>query len=189
MLNSTGLLYICAAAGFIVIVGSMFLLAKGRIYIDSQTKDITDIELPFGIKMKTNAPTIMMFLFGAVLLAYPVWQASKSEVTKDKRIYLTGKVESTEPVKVSVLVAERAETIGDFNIEVPLVRANYILAYTAKNGTSYVARQERLLNGTEDGFIKLDPVKVQLTTPSSDVLSALPAPLRTEDASALSEFR
>lgn len=184
------LLYVCAAAGFIMVVGNLYLIAKQRVYIDSQTRDVTDIELPFGIKMKTNTPIIVMFLFGAALLAFPVWEATRHEEKKNRSIFLSGNIESSEPVKVTVIIADRSDVTGTFNVEVPLTSANYTVTYTIRNGTSLIAREEVLLSDDEkDSVKKLRDVKAQIERQAANVIATLSQPTRTESASALSEFK
>ena len=77
-LGNLSLLLLCALAGLILVLGSLFLLWKGRIYLDREGNSMSEIELPMGIKFKSQFPVLIMFLFGAALVAYPAHRASQA---------------------------------------------------------------------------------------------------------------
>ena len=67
------LFVLCSAAGLVLVVGSLLLLWKGRIFLDAKGTDISHVELPMGIKLDTHAPVLVIFLFGVFMLVFPVY--------------------------------------------------------------------------------------------------------------------
>lgn len=56
-----------------VVVG-IWLIYQQKIYIDAESKQVTEIETPIG-KFRTNLPALVLFAFGFVPLVYPIVQA------------------------------------------------------------------------------------------------------------------
>ena len=50
------LYYLCSVAGLVMVVGGIWLIYKEKIFIDRETKQITEIEIPGGWKFRTNIP-------------------------------------------------------------------------------------------------------------------------------------
>jgi hypothetical protein len=170
-----GLYYLCAISGLVLVLGSLILIGKGRIYIDAETKKVTHIELPFGIRLTSNAPVLIMFLFGSFLLAFPIYQikdiqknAIVQQECKSKRIYLTGKFEWPEPLQVYVYAADPHNSVAseEISVEVPLMQCRYIVAYWARDRTSLVGQEIVTLDGTEDKA-KLNGPKTKFVPPPS----------------------
>lgn len=90
-----GLLYFSAAAGFIIVLGSILLIWKGRILIDTEGQTVTEVELPFGFRVKTQMPFVIMFLFGAFLLALPLFMI-RNRIDVVPTLLVTGKLPSKE---------------------------------------------------------------------------------------------
>jgi hypothetical protein len=107
-----------AAAGLFLILAATWLLYKGRIYIDSTTKQPTSFELPFGVKLQTQAPTLVLFMIGAALLFYPIDRARRLVVDQ---IQIDGAVDSDSfPVEVhAVVTSENVHQAGKFTLSVP----------------------------------------------------------------------
>jgi hypothetical protein len=191
---STGtltLLYLCAIAGFFVVIFSLLLIAKGRIYIDSQTKEVSDIELPLGFKFKTNAPVILLFLLGGGLLTYPVWQVTRATgkpFDSQRRAYLNGKIESLEPVRAVAVADEKYDVIGDFNLQVPLAECQYTVIYTARNGVTRLGQEIVELKADQSQYTLKGP-NAKLVSVPSDPLAELKAPIREEPKANLAEFK
>ncbi len=127
------ILYICSIAGLLVVIGSFVLLWKGRIYLDRETKQVTEIELPLGIKMKTNLPVIMLILIGGALLVYASTEVRKfgEEITVDGD--LSG---STASIQLYASVAATSlPRGGPFSLSLPVTHPSrkYMLLY-AVNG-------------------------------------------------------
>lgn len=156
-----GLWYVCASAGFIMIVGSLILISKRIIMLDTQTKEvITEIRLPFNIRLKTNLPTIIMLSLGVLLLVFPIWQANEREKTQSqeradararnlRRIVLKGPIEYPEPIKVYVIASQKAEVLREVSLEVPLSQCTYTVAYYCGNGARKLDDEEVILKGDE----------------------------------------
>src|SRR2546421_3496604 len=90
-MENLGLLYISAAAGFIVMIGSLILIAKGRVMVDVTTQSIQEIRLPFGFRLRTQSPFVILFFFGTFLLAMPLIMVRQQlEVTPN--LLVTGKI-------------------------------------------------------------------------------------------------
>ena len=90
-----GLLYFSASAGFIIVLGSLLLIWKGRILIDTEGQSVSEVELPFGFRVKTQMPFVIMFLFGAFLLALPLFMI-RNQLDQVPTLLVTGKLPSRE---------------------------------------------------------------------------------------------
>ena len=103
----TLLYYLSSATGMIMVVGGIFLLYTEKIYIDSQTKEVTALETPVGT-FRTHAPALTLFMIGFIPLIYPIYQLSKDEVkVKQARQEERQKQEDkAENVKVQNLLEE-----------------------------------------------------------------------------------
>jgi hypothetical protein len=141
-----GLLYVCSIAGLIVVVGSLWLLWKGKIYFDKETGQVTEVELPFGFRVRTNIPAVVIFVLGAFLLVVPILKMP----AESGRIRLAGRINSAEPLKVYAVAGER-ESTGDVALEVPLSNFDYEVSYWAKQGRVLVDKELVHLTGTERG--------------------------------------
>lgn len=123
------ILYICSIAGLLVVIGSLVLLWKRRIYLDRETKQVTEVELPFGIKLKTTLPVFALFLIGAVLLMYSATEVRKfgEEITVDGD--LSG---STGSIQLYASVAATSlPQGGPFSLSLPVTHPSrkYMLLY------------------------------------------------------------
>ena len=68
------LFYLVSGSGLLMIGGSLLLVWKEKIFIDQESKQPVAIELPLGLRFKSNAPALALFVLGAFLLIYPVMQ-------------------------------------------------------------------------------------------------------------------
>ena len=123
------ILYLCAIGGLFTIVVSFWLLWKQRIFLDSASKEITEIELPLGIKVKTNLPVILLILIGGALLMFSVTEVRQfgEEVTVD------GKVSGTA-TSVELFASVASQSLpqgGDFSFPLPVTHParKYTLLY------------------------------------------------------------
>jgi hypothetical protein len=126
----TLLYYLSSVGGLVMIVGGIWLIYKQKIYIDSQTKQVTQIELPFLGKLKTNSPVVVLFVLGFAGLFYPIY---KSETNY---WHLRGEVSSgIHPVAVyAVVQSEPLPQDGPFDLALPkLSSGNYtpLIIYVA----------------------------------------------------------
>jgi ABC-type Fe3+-siderophore transport system permease subunit len=157
------IVYVCAFSGLAIIVGSFLLLWTQRIYLDHETKQVIEIELPLGIKLKSNLPVVTLILIGGALLIYAVSESQQfsEEVTADGN--LTG---STSSVQVYASIASAAlPNGGTFSLPLPVTHPSrkYMLLYTvngdvlahqdfdpaADNGKSLPAFQITLPSGPQ----------------------------------------
>lgn len=124
------ILYLCAfGGGLFTIVFSFWLLWKQRIFLDSTGKEITEIELPLGIKVKTSLPVILLILIGGAVLMYSVneVQQIESELTVDGQV--SGTAESVE--LFASVASQSVPQGGDFSLSVPVTHPTrkYTLLY------------------------------------------------------------
>ncbi len=193
-----GLWYVSAGAGFIMIVGAVVMLSKRILVLDSQTGEYsTEFTMPFGIKVKTNLPVILMFVLGGFLLLVPIWLANQREKNridserlaaenKLRRISLKGPISYPDPVKVYVVAAEKADALNEVNLEVPLSRCGYTVAYWCANGARKLGEETINLTGDEkEPFFQLNGYKGK---GEADPLCKL-GEMRKEDPKDTSEFK
>jgi hypothetical protein len=128
------ILYICAIGGFLIIAASFFLLWKRRIFLDRTTKEVTEIELPMGIKAKSQAPVILLILIGGVLMMFSVVEAQKFA----EEITVNGQVNGSHTsVELYASVASQAVPHGGkFSLPLPVTHPSrtYTVLY-AVDGT------------------------------------------------------
>jgi hypothetical protein len=67
-------LLLAAISGAIVMLSTMLLIGLRRIYVNEQTKQVTEIEFPLLGKMKTQSPALFLVAVGFMLLGYAVYQ-------------------------------------------------------------------------------------------------------------------
>jgi len=111
------LYYLSSFAGLVMVVGGIWLLYKQKIYIDKESKQVMEIELPIG-KFKTNLPALGLFALGFVPLIYPMTQCSDMR----SQLHLKGSVDGDAfPVQVYAVVrTDSLNQPGNFNLRVPL---------------------------------------------------------------------
>ncbi|MFL6230822.1 MAG: hypothetical protein ACJ741_18770 [Pyrinomonadaceae bacterium] len=136
-MNQVGLLYICATAGLAVVTGSLFLIWKGRILIDTENNTVSEVQLPFGFRIRTQLPVVVMFFFGAFLLALPLLLIRKSfEMTPV--VTLVGHIQSdqrpSQPLKAYAMAAD-CDATNEVRLKVPFVQDTdfKVLYYDKKN--------------------------------------------------------
>jgi hypothetical protein len=134
-MSQLGLLYICATAGLIVVAGSLFLIWNGRILIDTENNSVSEVQLPFGFRIKTQLPVVVMFFFGAFLLALPLFVVRKSFETTPV-VTLVGQIQSSQrqPFKAYAMAAD-CDATSEVRLKVPFVQATdfKVLYYDKKN--------------------------------------------------------
>jgi hypothetical protein len=119
------LYYLSSFAGLVMVVGGIWLLYKEKIYIDSESKQVTEIELPIG-KFKTNLPALVLFALGFIPLIYPM--AKCSGMLSELRLH--GRIDGDAfPVQVYAVVrTDSLNAPGDFSLRVPEL-ADYKILY------------------------------------------------------------
>jgi hypothetical protein len=93
------LFYLVSFAGFVMIVGGIWLLFKEKIYLDRESKQPIQIETPLG-KFTSNYPALALFALGFIPLIYPIYAVNN--LTDYVRL---------EPVKIRGLAQANAEPV------------------------------------------------------------------------------
>ncbi len=155
------LYYLPSVIGGIMLVGGIYLLAKKKIYLDKTTKEVTDIELPFGLKVKTNVPALVYFAFGLALMIWPMLNAGSITVQK---CVIRGQVHAdTHPVQVyAVIKWDSLVQDGAFSFPVPrLFEAGecYKILYVCQN---LVAEDLADLAGLQGNVLNLTQKQMQV---------------------------
>jgi len=116
--NVIPLYYLSSFAGLVMVVGGIWLIYKQKIYIDSESKQVTEIELPIG-KFKTNLPALVLFALGFVPLIFPLYQCHGMF----SQLSLKGSVEGDgDAFPVQIYAVVRTDSLnrpGDFSLKVP----------------------------------------------------------------------
>lgn len=146
------LYYLSSLAGLIMVAGGIWLIYKEKIYIDRESKEVTEIETPLG-KFKTNVPALVLFALGFVPLIYPIIKSAGFA----QEVRIEGNVKaSTFPVQVyAVVKSDSLLENRDFSLEVPVAENNggeYKILYIAG---SLVLEERADLRKKQDGEIKL----------------------------------
>ena len=119
---ATGILvlyWVCSIAGLIMMAGGIWLIYKEKIYIDRETKQVTEVELPWLGKFRTNAPALVLFFLGLAALIYPIHKAGQPT----QWVAIKGPVQSEE-FPVFVYAVSKLDTLHaprSFQLEVPLL--------------------------------------------------------------------
>jgi len=83
-----------------MVVGGLWLLAKQKIYLDHETKEPVQVELPGGVRLKANSPALALFLVGFIPLLYPVYKLDLREYPHVETVNLTGDLDPQEQMIV-----------------------------------------------------------------------------------------
>jgi hypothetical protein len=117
------LYYFVALAGFVMVVGGMWLLYREKIYLDQESKQPISVETPLG-KFTSNYPALALFALGFVPLIYPIYSINNlTDYVKVAQVNIRGLAQgSAEAVFV---YATRASDVpsksGDFRLTVPFL--------------------------------------------------------------------
>jgi hypothetical protein len=124
-MNYLPLLYISAGAGFFIVIGSLILIAKGRVLVDVAGQSVEEVELPFGFRVKTQRPFVIMFLFGTFLLAMPlIMVRHKLDAIPD--LLVTGKIDRkdlppTYKIKAYATVDSNDDVFNEIRLNIPFL--------------------------------------------------------------------
>lgn len=124
------ILYLCALGGLVLVVGCLWLLLSQRVVLDRQTRQVSEIELPLGFKLKTTVPVLIPFVLGALLLVY----ATQEVRNFGEEVSVAGSVAgptSNYQIYASVTSAS-LPAAGPFNLPLPVThpRRSYMLLFT-----------------------------------------------------------
>jgi len=138
-------------AGLVMTAGGIWLIYREKIYIDRETLKEIELELPFGMKFKTNIPALFLFVIGLVLLFYPIYSARRAQEVE--QIEIAGSVDGDSfPVEVqAVVTSDNLHQPGRFALVVPrLAEGNraYKVVYLAGGSVfEEIADLDHLRNG------------------------------------------
>jgi hypothetical protein len=109
-MDSRMVLYLLIAiAGFVMVVGGMWLIYKQKIYIDRESGQPITVELPGNFKFTSNYPALALFALGFVPLIYPVHELPQLDQFKRvKNVQIQGVIRSADGGK---LVQPNASTV------------------------------------------------------------------------------
>jgi len=182
-----GLLYVCAIAGLIIVVGSVFLLIwKSRIMIDAQGGAVSEIELPFGFKLRTQLPVVAMCFVGAFLLTLPIILI-RNTFEEVPIVQLTGKIHRAGSYK-AYAIASDCDASNEVRLVVPYVKnANYTVRYY--DSTRFVFDEIIDLSKAVNGKYELKAFEPPSPTSPQSTPAPTPAVQSTESISTVSTFK
>lgn len=150
------LLLICAGAGVLMIAGGIWLIYHEKIFLDSTTSMPVFVEVPFVGKLRTNAPSLALFVLGLLAVGYPIHAARIPSLTVKQQI-------SSQVHPVSVYAVVRSVPLqndGYVYIALPVLPEEYEpqLIYVA--GT--ITNQETIdPSAGKNGILELKPRQIQ----------------------------
>lgn len=157
---------IVQVAGVLLLLSVVWLLSKGTIYLDAQTKKPVKFQVPIFGKIQTHSPVIALVVIAAGLVIYPATRAHE-EV---KQATIEGSVETDgTPVTVTVVMVPKSEVTvmssGTFKIQVPLIldtdyRARFSVHKEVQTDQSIdlIQGQAKLVDYTYAGGSTVPPV-------------------------------
>jgi hypothetical protein len=131
-----------------MVVGSLFLLWKGRIVLDHAGQQVSQIDLPGGIKISTQFPVLIMFFLGVVLLVYPPYYFGKTyhdanlcpnlalhAMQFPEMVEVTSNVRSPTPIDVYAVVGWQDKARNSVTFQLPFKKGGlYRLLYSDGRG-------------------------------------------------------
>lgn len=188
---------LCSVGGLVMIVGSLVLLGKRIIVLDSAGKQTTTVKLPFGFGMSTQFPVLVMLLFGVFLFALPIFKSPAicNDTTLHKKnfpemITLKGNTGSEVDVRARAVVADRVvRPEEEVMLKVPLNTGEpYTIVYTDPDGDQIYDIEPLNWEKVKDRTYRLNGIKLKL---GSGEVKATPTPVQQQllPASVESEFK
>ncbi|MCI5158594.1 MAG: hypothetical protein D3906_09180 [Candidatus Electrothrix sp. AUS1_2] len=179
------LYYLSSVTGLIMVAGGIFLLYTEKIYIDSQTKEVTTLETPVGT-FRTHAPALTLFLIGFIPLIYPIYQSSKDEEKVrlalederqklDEKVTLQGEVigkKSSFPVQAYVVLkSDSLLNEGQYSFSVPAHSEDEQYKLIFYMNDKNIKEKKADLKKAEGGRITLNAFRIQ-TDEDSEVANS-----------------
>jgi hypothetical protein len=107
----------CQIAGITMILGAFWLLFKQKIYLNAETKDIMFVELPLLGKLKTNAPSLAIFVLGLVAVGFPYYLSRTQYLSVHQHF-----ASNEYPISVYAVCHENSiENDGELDLPVPIL--------------------------------------------------------------------
>ena len=189
------LLAMCSLAGLIMVVGSLYLLWKGRIALDKQSKSATKFKLPGGVEIETPVAALIMFVMGVLLLFIPIHYSPQMcpDLAFHKKkplemVELRGNVSTDTNIEVYAIVDEqKANADQTVSLSVPYISdRRYVVRYFNATGEMVNEETFRLLGN--ETVHDLRGVKIN----KGAAAAATPTPAikleQTESTAAVAEF-
>lgn len=132
------LLVSCSLAGLIMVIGSLYLLWKGRIGLDRETKSATKFKLPGGFEVESPVAGLIMFVLGVFMLVIPIHYSPQfcTDLSFHKKVplemvNLRGKVSTDTSIEVYAIIDEqKANADQTIALSVPyLADRRYFVKY------------------------------------------------------------
>ena len=139
----------------ISIVLGFIALLKQKNYIDTQTKSVTDIEIPFLGRLKTNYPSLVFLFLGIFVSVYTfhrsqtnkqVWEVSGTFSDPQRRItdWASGELN----IKPSSIITKTVDENGNFSFQIVIDADLNIedvvetITYSNSKGSAYIVPNE-----------------------------------------------
>ena len=122
--------YIMTFSGAFLLVATAIIFLFRTSYIDAETKNPIEFELPVIGKVKTQSPVVFIALLGAGLLIYGVNHTQRDTLT------VTGEINSKDPVTMYIVGIPQfqytQQNSGPFSTSIPFLpdltyRAEYVV--------------------------------------------------------------
>ncbi|MEX2263978.1 MAG: hypothetical protein WD696_18645 [Bryobacteraceae bacterium] len=151
--------YLCAAAGFLVIVASVVFIGKGKAVLSESG---APNEIAWGKMRATLTSAVALFVLGAAMIALPFWRFQEAEARQQEAraqqpttALLTGKITGPGGRNVRLLLVVKPDYdqtySGDIVWEFPLVaqRASYSVFYV--DGDTIIGQRSFSVEGANAG--------------------------------------
>jgi len=184
------LFIVSSVAGLILTVGSLFLLWKGRIVLDSEGKP-TEMQLPLNFTIKTQTPVLIMFLLGAFMIFLPQYYKARECIDLNAHksrplVKLTGEVESDDYMEVYAIVdAQKANTDTKVDFTVPYLEdRRYYVLYLRRDGTTEKLQSFKLANNQKEHQLEKVKAPQTMVAANTDI-----APAQTVSSSVEANYK
>jgi hypothetical protein len=186
---TAALFILCSAAGLVLVIGSLLLLWRGRIFLDHEGQNVSHVDLPMGIKLDTHAPVLVMFLFGVFMLVFPVYY--NKNICPDpllhgkafpEMVQVTVPIKSPRPIDVYAIVAEQDKIQNQATFNLPFGK-NIQYRVILGDGTGNFSFSDPFSLGDKPGPKELRAIEVQSSIASSVI------PKINADPTKVAEFK
>lgn len=164
----SGLYYISAVAGFIMIAGGMWLIYKEKLILDATTgkEPAVKVDIPFFGKLTTNIPALGLFILGFIPLFYPIYK-STTEYTRIEQDIKSEKY----PVYVYAVIRQKSVNAqGKLVITIPNVESGDYEPEIIYIADRFLTDQEDIsLAKSTRGVIELKAKSLQFANASPSV--------------------
>lgn len=177
------LYFLIAIAGFVMVVGGMWLIYKQKIYIDRESGHPITIELPGNLKFSSNYPALALFALGFIPLIYPVHELPNlTEYKKVQHVQIRGVIHSDEGRKLvqpnvsTVVYAAKVPSYPlmksdeEFSLDEPVIsgKGDYQLMLVV-NGHVVDYQKASAKDGSNQITVEFHPVDIEPAAYSGEV--------------------